>query len=138
MSHVTECYHSKCRIHSMRSDTKYSTSSFLTSNWTAREVYNLRQFHMGLYFCLCTSLNVTPVTVLDSNATGLVIYDTDGYVSSVDNVFQNNSVHVGAPFSEAAGGSLCRVRTTVHLASRAMEKFPRLHAQRKFCVLFLL
>ena len=106
MSHVTECYHSKCRIHSMRSDTKYSTSSFLTSNWTAREVYNLRQFQVGLYFYLRTSLNVTHVTVLDSNATGLVIYDTGGYVSIVDSVFQNNNVHVSAPFSEAGGGGV--------------------------------
>lgn len=84
-----------------------STSSILTSNWAAsREVYNLRQFQVGLYFYLCTSLNVTHVTISNSNATGLVIYDTDGYVSIVDSVFQNNSVHVNTPFSEAGGGGV--------------------------------
>ena len=65
------------------------------------------QFQVGLYFYLCANIIMKHVNVSDSpNATGVVMYDTNGTNQISDSVFQNNiiSQHTTSTPSPHGGG----------------------------------
>ena len=66
------------------------------------------KFQVGLYFYLCTNVTMLFVNVSDSpNATGVVMYDTNGTNQITDSVFQNNIISnntTATPSPNGGGG----------------------------------
>ena len=87
-------------------------------NSTSRDYHNITStstlpakfydFQVGLYFYLCTDVAMQSVNVSNSpNATGVVMYDTNGTNRITDSVFQNNiisSYTTNTPSPNGGGG----------------------------------
>ena len=87
-------------------------------NSTSRDYHNVTStstlpakfydFQVGLYFYLCTDVTMQSVNVSNSpNATGVVMYDTNGTNRITDSVFQNNiisSYTTNTPSPNGGGG----------------------------------
>ena len=84
LSHLTFYNCSALRNSTTRDYRNYTSSD---------DTLKFYDFQVGLYFYLCTDVNMLFVNVSDSpNATGVVMYDTNGTNAISDSFFQNNII----------------------------------------------
>ena len=74
-------------------------------DYNTSQTYQSLQFQVGLYFYLCKDVTMQHITVSNSpNATGIVMYDTNGTNRITDCVFENNSICYPVESSSSPSG----------------------------------
>lgn len=80
--HISNLIFDKCLM-------QHNSTSFLPTNGTQLK------FYCALYFSSCNNINITGVDVRNSNATGMTLYDVNGYVNIINSSFYGNRPNNG-------------------------------------------
>lgn len=93
-----------------------STTRDYRSNSSNSLSINFYDFQVGFYFYLCTDVTMVYVNVSNSpNATGVVMYDTNGTNKIIDSTYQNNIILYNTTTTPSpnggGGGSMWSSRT---------------------------
>ena len=86
---ITFSYLTFYNCSALRNSTTRDYRSYYSTSLPAR----FHEFQVGLYFYLCTDVSMLFINVSDSpNATGVIMYDTNGTNQITDSTFQNNII----------------------------------------------